>query len=245
MDRSLPRSANKHLQKIWDEKNKFIHLSKLKSIKSRIDQKSPCRYSHIKKNHKRDQQQEGNTNIERYTEIERENRILLEKMSQIIQTRSNSFSKISAKKSTSKKKISNRILNDNSFLVKRLRNQSSSYSQAKFQEERKGTEEVLHRISEYPFSLGNKKIPRTVSEKKKNTMGNIVFMKTVEIDAKKLDVEVYKNKKRLIILAFDVKDMYQLIFPWNEAQLLMGDQWSYDEIVRRLQFEGGSLVLVE
>ena len=84
-----------------------------------------------------------------------------------------------------------------------------------------------------------------MSEKKKNTMGNIVFMKTVEIDAKKLDVEVYKNKKRLIILAFDVKDMYQLIFPWNEAQLLMGDQWSYDEIVRRLQFEGGSLVLVE
>lgn len=58
MDRSLP-IVNKHLQKKWDSRLQDLHQENLKKIKSRIDSKSPNRYSHILKNAKKEQQQEG------------------------------------------------------------------------------------------------------------------------------------------------------------------------------------------
>lgn len=60
MDRSLPATANKHLQRKWDTRLQDLHQENLKRIKSRIDSKSPYRYLHITKNAKKEQQQEGN-----------------------------------------------------------------------------------------------------------------------------------------------------------------------------------------
>lgn len=58
MDRSLP-SANKLLQKIWDEKTMYFHQDQLKKIRSRMKPKLSCDYSHIRNNSKKEQLLEG------------------------------------------------------------------------------------------------------------------------------------------------------------------------------------------
>lgn len=79
MHRAIP-VGNKLLDKMWKDKEARIHKTKLRNAKPSIDVKCPTRFSHLKKKAKKEQQLE-----ERYTEIERENRILLEKMTNIMQ----------------------------------------------------------------------------------------------------------------------------------------------------------------
>ena len=58
-------------------------VKKLARMKAAVDNKPPKKPSHFKNNRKREQMME-----DRYAQIERENRILLEKMSQIMQKKS-------------------------------------------------------------------------------------------------------------------------------------------------------------
>ena len=88
MNRNLPASS-KILMKRWTERNHEIHRKKLQDIRPLIDVGQPPRFKHIKKSAKREQILEGGggwaiTPVDRYTEIERENRILLEKMTHIM-----------------------------------------------------------------------------------------------------------------------------------------------------------------
>ena len=96
MYRAQPK-ASKLLSAKWQEKDHQIHLKKLKDIKSALNVKRPASYNHLKTKPKKNQMLEGklaytdffdqltNINVERYIEIERENRILLEKMTNILQ----------------------------------------------------------------------------------------------------------------------------------------------------------------
>lgn len=78
MHRAVP-VGNKLLDKKWKDKEARIHRAKLQSVKPQIDAKCPARFTHLRKKAKKEQLLE-----ERYTEIERENRILLEKMTNIM-----------------------------------------------------------------------------------------------------------------------------------------------------------------
>lgn len=67
-----------------------MHITKLKEAKPSIDAREPTQFRHIKKKLKKNQCSKVTllhslTVLERYTEIERENRILLEKMTHIMQ----------------------------------------------------------------------------------------------------------------------------------------------------------------
>lgn len=66
-----------------------MHLDKLRNITGTIDKNPPKQPSHLKNKITRQHIMEGKlrdlTVSERYTEIERENRILLEKMTNILQ----------------------------------------------------------------------------------------------------------------------------------------------------------------
>lgn len=90
MYRAIP-SANKILTKKWNEKAQARHLDTLRNIKSSIDKNPPKQPNHLVNKVKRHHLMEGKylrrnlTDLERYTEIERENRILLEKMTNILQ----------------------------------------------------------------------------------------------------------------------------------------------------------------
>ena len=64
-------------------------MNKLKEMKATVQIEEPAKFKHLKKKLKKTQMLEGNSFqfylVDRYTEIERENRILLEKMTNIMQ----------------------------------------------------------------------------------------------------------------------------------------------------------------
>lgn len=74
----MPR-VNKHLDDKWVKHCQNLHRKKLKSMKAAIDNKPPPRYIHLEQNLKKQQMDE-----ERYSQIERDNYLLLDKMSYIM-----------------------------------------------------------------------------------------------------------------------------------------------------------------
>ena len=124
MFRAIPVS-NKKLSKLWEEKNLNLHISKLRKIKSRVDLRSPNEFSHLKFKAKQNQNEE-----ERYTEIERQNKILLDKMTQIANTQSlKKLPKISKSlnKEARKRKLV-QITIENQAMMRRIDEKKSSYN---------------------------------------------------------------------------------------------------------------------
>lgn len=78
MHRAIP-VGNKLLSKRWEEYNHSMHKKRVRKMRSVIDRSKPSKFTHLKYKAKKEQMLE-----DRYTEIERENRILLEKMSYIM-----------------------------------------------------------------------------------------------------------------------------------------------------------------
>merc|ERR1719163_1772980 len=71
--------ASKICSKSNHDRARRIHAYKLNNIRSSVDTKPPKQHKHLKNNRKKEQMME-----ERFAKIERENRILLEKMSTIM-----------------------------------------------------------------------------------------------------------------------------------------------------------------
>ena len=91
--KSGPLVSSKLLDKKWRSKDQEIHKRRLREVKSAVRtlQSAPFQLNPTIRNQKREAMLESKTfrsyeTIGRYTEIERENRILLEKMSGIMQT---------------------------------------------------------------------------------------------------------------------------------------------------------------
>ncbi len=78
--RTAMPTLNKHTDGAAYERSMKIHKDKLLGIKSSIDTTAPPPRMHLRKNLKKEQMMEEN-----YAKIERENRILLSKMSNIMQ----------------------------------------------------------------------------------------------------------------------------------------------------------------
>lgn len=136
----------------WNEHNKNMHHKNLKNIKGQVDTACPATYGSLKRKPKKEQLIE-----ERFTEIERENRILLDKMSQIVNSRHNRPSSSTRRKSLNieaRKRQNMRIVTENQALLKRLQGKQPSYSVYKWEEERKNTEKRLRNICEFPYTLG-------------------------------------------------------------------------------------------
>jgi hypothetical protein len=139
-----------------------------------------------------------------------------------------------------------RLEKDNLSMIARLRNQNSRYSQARFQEERKEQENLLHRISEYPYMLGNNgKLSRVQSAKKGLNNDKIVFMKRIDIGGKSFDVEIYRNLRKIIIFAFDGEEIFKLAVSIDDANALMKNENDYESVVERLDYENETLILME
>lgn len=194
MHRSIP-VGNKLLSKKWEEKNHQIHEDKLKRMQPRVNSGPPEKFSHLRYKAKREQLLE-----DRFTEIERENRILLEKMSSIMnkkQYKTDGFAVKSLNK-TARKETMRKITIDNQALLRRLQDKNPCYNTHQWEEDRRRTEKRLQNMCEYPYSLGRGmstpiqfKKPRKLSPISKS----IVFKKGVAIDNKYFLVEIHKNKK--------------------------------------------------
>lgn len=157
MYRGLP-SGNKILTRKWQEKERKIHMNKLRNVKPTIDIRKPKNFKHLKSRAKKEQMLE-----DRYTEIERENRILLEKMTSIMQKpnrTSTSFSQdrfqigaLPTKKSLNRAARKQELLKitlENQAILRRLQDKSSNYNVARWENEFRQRQDLLKNMSEYP-----------------------------------------------------------------------------------------------
>lgn len=165
MYRGLP-SGNKILTRKWQEKERRIHMQKLRSVKPTIDLQKPKNFKHLKSRAKKEQMLE-----DRYTEIERENRILLEKMTSIMQKPNRTSTSFSSdrfnlppnpvsKKSlnrASRKQELLKITLENQAILRRLQDKSSNYNVARWENEHRQRQDLLKNMSEYPYELERSK----------------------------------------------------------------------------------------
>jgi hypothetical protein len=126
-----------------------MHKKKLKSMKPSIDNKPPRVHRHLKRNKKKEQMQE-----ERFAQIERDNRILLSKMSEIMQrnTLDNVNDSMRYAKSLnreSRKKELQRITAENQAILHRIQMAQPMYDHTTWEEEAKLAEKYAENIREY------------------------------------------------------------------------------------------------
>lgn len=209
MFRSIPTS-NKKLSKLWNAKNLSLHHSNLRKVKSRIDLSSPSQFTHLRFKAKNLIMQE-----ERYSEIERENRILLNKMTQISNTqpikRLPQLSKSLNKEARKRKLV--QITVENQAIMKRISQKKSSYNIDKWENQRKTVEKMLGNICEYPYTLGSSQklfrssmksskstskfseTPKTAFGQRKSSISDLIFKKKIVLSGLHFLVEIRKNTK--------------------------------------------------
>ncbi len=149
------RRGNQVAQRKYDEYCQRLHQKRLRSIKAAIDNKAPKRPSHLRKNLKREQMME-----ERYATIERENRLLLEKMSSIMQGNHGIDNKLrkpknvgSSMNKTYRKRELQRITRENQAILRRIQACEPSLNRQVWEEDRRQNEKWLRNICENPFVL--------------------------------------------------------------------------------------------
>jgi len=152
MDRAIPTS-NKLISKKIHDRHMQIHQSKIQNMKSSISRQAPQTFSHLKSNKKKVQVQE-----DKLTEMERQNRILLDKLTHIMKTNNHDGKNTAGPKSLNRdmrKRELVKITIENQAFLKRLQDQKSTYDRNLWEGDRKKHELYLKNICEYPFSLIN------------------------------------------------------------------------------------------
>lgn len=151
-------SGKRSESKRWIKHALDIHYMKLRKMRPTLEISRPQHFSHLNSRAKQEQQKEGNISSERFTEIERANRILLEKMSGILNTKS-SLSVPFKKKSLNtemRKKFLEKIADDNKSFLKRLQCRTPVYSIQQWEKEWRQTEKRLKNMSEFNYKSAPK-----------------------------------------------------------------------------------------
>jgi len=149
MHRAIP-IGNKIVSKKERERNDDIHQRKLASMKSSLDRSAPQRFQHLSNNSKKEKQRES-----RFKEIQRENQMLLEKITTIMSSKKKSRSSPSLHRSgidVKKEKTLNkeyrkqnliRITMENQAILQRLQDRKSHYSRQKWFKDRATAEQYM------------------------------------------------------------------------------------------------------
>lgn len=160
MNRATP-SPNKLLKKKWDDRNLEIHQKKLRNVKSNLRTSSSNVQSASKINAKKFQQQEGNIYSDRYTQIEKDNRVLLERMSSLNKSSTHSILPLTQRarsmndaKQRKRKRDLVEITMNNYRLLRRLQQSKSVYNVNRFENDRRVQERRLKHMCEFPYKLG-------------------------------------------------------------------------------------------
>mmetsp|Transcript_2568 Transcript_2568/g.7095 ORF Transcript_2568/g.7095 Transcript_2568/m.7095 type:complete len:267 (+) Transcript_2568:83-883(+) len=165
----MPR-ANKILEEKWVKHCQDLHRKKLKEMRSYVDTTAPTttRLSHLSENLKKQQLDE-----ERYSQIERENYLLLDKMSYIMthpQLLDEKYmgAPVSYGKSLNKefrKRELMRITEENQQILRRIQQKEPHYSHLEWEEKARRDDEYLRNCSEYPNMLATRDslMPKTAT----------------------------------------------------------------------------------
>lgn len=146
---SILPSSNKLLQMKWDQTYYKEHRRLVKEAQPMVDTKAPATYMHLHLKLKKLQLEE-----ERLATIERDNRILLEKMSYIMRTRGrvdnrNNYEYRSLNREKRQRELL-RVTKENQAILKRIMLRKPEYSAQKWQREWEENQTFLDNISHFP-----------------------------------------------------------------------------------------------
>ncbi|ESO83783.1 hypothetical protein LOTGIDRAFT_76553, partial [Lottia gigantea] len=144
----LPTS-NRLLQQKWDTTYYNEHRRKVRDVKSMVDTKAPPTYMHLHLKLKKFQLEE-----ERLTTIERDNRILLEKMAYIMRTRGridnkNDYVYQSLNREKRQRELL-RVAKDNQEILRRITARQPEYSAKKWNDDWQQNQKFMDSISHFP-----------------------------------------------------------------------------------------------
>jgi len=137
------------LQKRWDTTYYNEHRRKVRDVQPMVDTKAPPTYMHLHLKLKKLQLEE-----ERLATIERDNRILLEKMSYIMRTRGrvdnrNNYEYKSLNREKRQRELL-RVTKENQAILYRINMRRPEYSHKKWQSQWEENQKFMDNISHYP-----------------------------------------------------------------------------------------------
>jgi Hemingway/CFA97 len=171
-------------------------------------------YPHVGNNYKKVQLKE-----ERYTEIERENRILLEKISRIMNQKQH-FSNRKRSTGSNRKKYSGSVSSHKTRIKSRL--SAASHDKNYYQSRKLKDISNFHVETQKPILSDFK------------TLNNRVF-----------SVEIFECKDMVKIVAEDSEDSFILRLKWTEALNVMNGREDWRLILNNLYMEKDTLVLYQ
>lgn len=169
---SILPTHNKLLQMRWDQTYYKEHRRLVREAAPMVDTKAPTTYMHLHLKLKKLQLEE-----ERLATIERDNRILLEKMSYIMRTRGrvdnrNNYEYKSLNREKRQRELL-RVTKENQAILQRVMARKPEYSAQKWQKEWEDNQQFLDSISHFPkdwwiMSRQNTKMSRSKTDIKKS-----------------------------------------------------------------------------
>ncbi|CAD7933482.1 unnamed protein product [Amoebophrya sp. A25] len=251
-----------------EERRQHLHREKLRTMQPSIDTSEPTclRLDHIRNNLKREQLLE-----ERYGEIDRENRILLQKMSDIM--RSSAIMQPKAGSATRQHVSMNRdarkaellrITKENQLILKRIQRAQPMYNHVKWEESYKRSQSYLKNCCEYPLVLRRGQIQEGQemesmakqpdgTSKLDNYGEKPADLKYVLKEGKKIGesyylVEMATDGRTLTISAYDgdtQKTLELLVNEKNHRRIYRECNGDYSLVANRLHVERDRLILVD
>jgi hypothetical protein len=134
-------------------RNYNLHRQKLTSMKSAVDNAPPPMYPHLYQKLKKAQLEE-----ERCSEIERDNRTLVKRMTGIMQRggidNAATVTKVDSLNKVKRRQELARITAENHSLLKRIQEQPPTYNHLGWEQDRERSEQLCDRICKYPYRPG-------------------------------------------------------------------------------------------
>ncbi|XP_014346782.1 sperm axonemal maintenance protein CFAP97D1 [Latimeria chalumnae] len=148
-----------NLRKRVDERNYWIHRKSIDTVKPMVDDKPPRTYLHFHMNRKKIQVEH-----EKITDIERGNRMLLEKIAYILRTRGrvDHWNDYQSKSLNSGKRHREliKIALENQAILRRINSSKSHYMHHCFEDEFKISRKYIENISRFPsFQKNQNRLP--------------------------------------------------------------------------------------
>eukprot|EP00397_Hematodinium_sp_SG-2012_P018468 GEMP01018921.1.p1 GENE.GEMP01018921.1~~GEMP01018921.1.p1 ORF type:complete len:350 (+),score=64.77 GEMP01018921.1:118-1167(+) len=269
MHRSIP-IGNKLCAKRRVQRDQELHREKIRQMKPQTDTSEPevCRLDHIRNNLKREQMLE-----ERYSEIDRENRILLQKMADIMRQPNFSAQKeskgpMSLNKDYRRQELI-RITHENQAILKRIQKAQPVYNHVEWERAHKQNSSYMKNACEYPVVLKkrdmreNRVKPLQSEDEQKLDQGieterglsptedlgsnsRYVLKEGKKIGGNYYLVEMTTDGRTLTISAYDgdsQKTLELLVNEKNHRRLYRECNRDYSQIAQRLTVEGDKLTL--
>lgn len=160
------RKGNKICAKWEEQKRHDMHRERIRNMRPVTDSSEPfvLQMDHIRVNRKREQMLE-----ERYREIDRDNRILLSKMSGIMKngsqattprTMESTLGPQSLNRDNRKKELL-RITKENQHILRRIQQAQPVYNHIEWEAQHRHQQNIVNNIGDYPRSLINKVVMDT------------------------------------------------------------------------------------